>query len=84
MIDYDVQWALIASRINSILGLALDFLFGSTVFAIKARCRFSKHFKLNVGQFSHLADFVTRINYKNFYMSDTWNMITACTTGPFN
>ena len=25
----------------------------------------------NVGQFQHLADLVTRINYHNFYMSDT-------------
>lgn len=41
----DKLWALIASRINSILGLALDFYSlqqtlssGGTVFAIKARC----------------------------------------------
>lgn len=27
-------------------------------------------FKLNVGQFPHLADLVTRINYNCFYMSD--------------
>lgn len=38
------QWALIASRINNILGLALDFysiqltLSGGTVSAIKAKC----------------------------------------------
>lgn len=34
-------------------------------------------FKLNVGQFPHLVDLVTRINYNNFYMSDTGNLITA-------
>ncbi|KAJ0941721.1 putative gamma-tubulin complex component protein [Helianthus annuus] len=95
-------WALIASRINSILGLALDLYSvqqtlssSGTVAAIKARChkevdRIDKQFddcmafllrvlsfKLNVGQFPHLADLVTRINYNNFYMSDTGNLITA-------
>ncbi|MFS7916528.1 putative gamma-tubulin complex component protein [Helianthus anomalus] len=98
----DKLWALIASRINSILGLALDLYSvqqtlssGGTVAAIKARChkevdRIDKQFddcmafllrvlsfKLNVGQFPHLADLVTRINYNNFYMSDTGNLITA-------
>ncbi|KAK1435405.1 hypothetical protein QVD17_01168 [Tagetes erecta] len=98
----DKLWALIASRINSILGLALDLYSvqrtlssGGTVSAIKARChkevdRIDKQFddcmafllrvlsfKLNVGQFPHLADLVTRINYNNFYMSDTGNLITA-------
>lgn len=34
-------------------------------------------FKLNVGQFPHLADLVTRINYNYFYMSDSGNVITA-------
>lgn len=102
----DKLWALIASRINSILGLALDLYkvqqtlsssscSGTTVSAIKGRCdkeldRIDKQFddciafllrvlsfKLNVGQFPHLADLVTRINYNNFYMSDTGNVITA-------
>lgn len=98
----DKLWVLIASRINSILGLALDFYSvqqtlssGGAVSAIKARCekevdRIDKQFddcmafllrvlsfKLNVGQFPHLADLVTRINYNNFYMSDTGNLITA-------
>ncbi|XP_071713711.1 uncharacterized protein [Rutidosis leptorrhynchoides] len=98
----DKLWALIASRINSILGLALDFYSvqqtlssGGAVSAIKARCekevdRIEKQFddcmafllrvlsfKLNVGQFPHLADLVTRINYNNFYMSDSGNLITA-------
>lgn len=98
----DKLWALIASRINSILGLALDFYLvqqtlssGGAVSAIKARCekeveRIEKQFddcmafllrvlsfKLNVGQFPHLADLVTRINYNNFYMSDSGNLITA-------
>lgn len=98
----DKLWALIASRINSILALALDFYSvqqtlssGGAVSAIKARCekevdRIEKQFddciafllrvlsfKLNVGQFPHLADLVTRINYNNFYMSDTGNVITA-------
>lgn len=91
----DKLWALIASRINSILGLALDFYSiqqtlssGGTVSIVKARCqmevdRIEKQFdecvsfllrvlsfKLNVGQFPHLADLVTRINYNCFYMSD--------------
>ncbi|KAL4590979.1 hypothetical protein LXL04_003927 [Taraxacum kok-saghyz] len=98
----DKLWVLIASRINSILGLALDLYSvqqtlssGGAVSAIKARChkevdRIHKQFddaiafllrvlsfKLNVGQFPHLADLVTRINYNNFYMSDTGNVITA-------
>ncbi|KAJ9555779.1 hypothetical protein OSB04_010393 [Centaurea solstitialis] len=98
----DKLWALIASRINSILALALDLYSvqktlssGGAVSAIKARCekevdRIEKQFddciafllrvlsfKLNVGQFPHLADLVTRINYNNFYMSDTGNVITA-------
>ncbi|XP_023728168.1 uncharacterized protein LOC111875871 isoform X2 [Lactuca sativa] len=98
----DKLWVLIASRINSILGLALDFYSvqqtlssGGAVSAIKARCdkevdRIHKQFddciafllrvlsfKLNVGQFPHLVDLVTRINYNNFYMSDTGNLITA-------
>ncbi|XP_076945276.1 uncharacterized protein LOC143616286 [Bidens hawaiensis] len=98
----DKLWALIASRINSILGLALDLYTvqqtlssGGTVPAVRARChkevdRIDKQFdgciafllrvlsfKLNVGQFPHLADLVTRINYNFFYMSDTGNLITA-------
>nr|XP_043628494.1 gamma-tubulin complex component 5-like [Erigeron canadensis]XP_043628495.1 gamma-tubulin complex component 5-like [Erigeron canadensis]XP_043628496.1 gamma-tubulin complex component 5-like [Erigeron canadensis] len=98
----DKLWALIASRINSILGLALDFYSvqqtlssGGAVSATKAKCekevdRIGKQFddcmafllrvlsfKLNVGQFPHLADLVTRINYNNFYMSDSGNLITA-------
>ncbi|PWA74447.1 spc97 / Spc98 family of spindle pole body (SBP) component [Artemisia annua] len=98
----DKLWALIASRINSILGLALDFYSvqqtlssSGTVSAIKARCekevdRIEKQFddcmafllrilsfKLNASQFPHLADLVTRINYNNFYMSGTGNLITA-------
>lgn len=98
----DKLWALIASRINTILGLALDFYSiqqtlssGGAVSAIKARCemevdRIEKQFddciafllrvlsfKLNVGQFPHLADLVTRINYNYFYMSDSGNLITA-------
>ena len=39
-------------------------------------------FKINVGQFQHWADLVTKINYHNFYMSDTGNLITAPTTSP--
>ncbi|KAM3341979.1 gamma-tubulin complex component 5 [Capsicum galapagoense] len=95
-------WALIASRINSILGLALDFYSvqqtlssGGAVSAIKARCemeinRIEKQFddciaflmrilsfKLNVGQFPHLADLVTRINYNHFYMSHNGSLIYA-------
>ncbi|XP_062101066.1 uncharacterized protein LOC133806986 [Humulus lupulus] len=97
----DKLWALIASRINSILGLALDFysiqqtLSGGAVSAIKAKCemevdRIEKQFddciafllrvlsfKLNVGNFPHLADLVTRINYNHFYMSDSGNLMTA-------
>ncbi|PON38096.1 Gamma-tubulin complex component protein [Parasponia andersonii] len=97
----DKLWALIASRINSILGLALDFysiqqtLSGGAVSAVKAKCemevdRIEKQFdeciafllrvlsfKLNVGNFPHLADLVTRINYNNFYMSDSGNLMTA-------
>lgn len=34
-------------------------------------------FKLNVGQFPHLADLVTRINYNYFYMSDNGSLMTA-------
>ena len=37
-------------------------------------------FKLNVGQFPHLADLVTRINYNYFYMSDSGNLVTAPAT----
>lgn len=95
-------WALIASRINSILGLALDFYSvqqtlssGGAVSGIKARCemeinRIEKQFddciaflmrilsfKLNVGQFPHLADLVTRINYNYFYMSHNGSLINA-------
>ncbi|XP_060199508.1 uncharacterized protein LOC132627910 isoform X2 [Lycium barbarum] len=95
-------WSLIASRINSILGLALDFYSvqqtlssGGAVSAIKARCemeinRIEKQFddciaflmrilsfKLNVGQFPHLADLVTRINYNHFYMSHNGSLINA-------
>ncbi|CAK9165066.1 unnamed protein product [Ilex paraguariensis] len=98
----DKLWALIASRINSILGLALDFYSiqqtlssGGAVSAIKARCemevdRIEKQFddciafllrvlsfKLNVGQFPHLADLVTRINYNYYYMSDNGNLKTV-------
>ncbi|KAL8128154.1 uncharacterized protein LOC141721727 [Apium graveolens] len=101
----DKLWALIASRINTILGLALDFYSiqqtlssGGAVSAIKARCemevdRIEKQFddciafllrvlsfKLNVGQFPHLADLVTRINYNYFYMSDSGNLVTAPAT----
>lgn len=127
---------MIASRINSILGLALDFYSvqqtlssGGAVSAIKARCemeinRIEKQFddciaflmrvssfspfffysnpdcynyfnsadligsyhvanfqilsfKLNVGQFPHLADLVTRINYNHFYMSHNGSLINA-------
>ncbi|CAN4092763.1 unnamed protein product [Withania somnifera] len=95
-------WALIASRINSILGLALDLYSvqqtlssGGAVPAIKARCemeitRIEKQFddciaflmrilsfKINVGQFPHLADLVTRINYNHFYMSHNGSLINA-------
>uniref|UniRef100_A0A1D1XQE2 Gamma-tubulin complex component n=1 Tax=Anthurium amnicola TaxID=1678845 RepID=A0A1D1XQE2_9ARAE len=98
----DKLWALIASRIKSILGLALDFYSiqqtlntGGAAPAIKARCemevdRIEKQFddcmsfllrilsfKLNVGQFPHLADLVTRINYNHFYMSDDGNLLTT-------
>ncbi|KAF9589504.1 hypothetical protein IFM89_025213 [Coptis chinensis] len=34
-------------------------------------------FKLNVGQFPHLADLVARINYNYFYMSDSGNLLTV-------
>ena len=34
-------------------------------------------FKLNVGQFPHLADLVTRINYNYFYMSDSGSLMTT-------
>ncbi|KAF5203567.1 Gamma-tubulin complex component [Thalictrum thalictroides] len=37
-------------------------------------------FKLNVGQFPHLADLVTRINYNYFYMSDSGNLLTVPAT----
>ncbi|KAB5519015.1 hypothetical protein DKX38_023334 [Salix brachista] len=153
----DKLWALIASRINSILGLALDFYSiqqtlssSGAASAMKARCemeveRIEKQFddciafllrvffsfpaffyqislfyrslcysfplrislmvatsmtrpcicaideclhvcssilevlslKLNVGNFPHLADLVTRINYNYFYMSDNGNLMTA-------
>lgn len=33
--------------------------------------------KLNVGQFPHLADLVTRINYNYFYMSDGGSLKTT-------
>lgn len=97
----DKLWALIASRINSILNLALDFYSvqqtlssGGAIPTIKARCemeveRIEKQFddciafllrvlsfKLNVGNFPHLADLVTRINYNYFYMSDGGNLKT--------
>ncbi|KAK2992321.1 hypothetical protein RJ640_020314, partial [Escallonia rubra] len=99
---FSFQWALIASRINNILGLALDFYSiqqtlssGGAVSAIKARCEMEVDrierqfddcisfllrvlsFKLNVGQFPHLADLVTRINFNYFYISDNGNLITA-------
>ncbi|KAL5558187.1 hypothetical protein UlMin_034398 [Ulmus minor] len=95
-------WALIASRINSILGLALDFYTiqqtlysGAVSSANKVKCekdvdRIDKQFddciafllrvlsfKLNVGNFPHLADLVTRINYNYFYMSDSGNLVTV-------
>ncbi|KAF4379084.1 hypothetical protein F8388_022171 [Cannabis sativa] len=97
----DKLWALIASRINIILGLALNFystqqtLSGGPVSAIKAKCemevdRIEKQFddciafllrvlsfKLNVGNFPHLTDLVTRINYNHFYMSDSGNLMNA-------
>ncbi|KAI6688966.1 hypothetical protein NL676_025794 [Syzygium grande] len=101
----DKLWALIASRINSILGLALDFYSvqqtlssGGAIPTIKARCemeieRIEKQFddciafllrvlsfKLNVGNFPHLADLVTRINYNYFYMSDGGNLKTRTGT----
>lgn len=100
----DKLWALIASRLNTILGLALDFysiqqtLNSGAVSAIKARCemeadRIERQFdecitfllrilslKLNVGQFPHLADLVTRINYNYFYMSDGGNLKTTSGT----
>ncbi|KAL6548858.1 hypothetical protein OROHE_008703 [Orobanche hederae] len=104
----DKLWGLIASRINSILGLALDFYsvqqtLSSTgaISAIEARCvkemeRIEKQFddcisfllrilsvKLNVGQFPHLADLVTRINYNFFYMSDGGNLVTRPGSGTF-
>ncbi|XP_078433225.1 spc97 / Spc98 family of spindle pole body (SBP) component isoform X2 [Wolffia australiana] len=34
-------------------------------------------FRLNVGQFPHLADLVTRINYNHFYMSSSGNLQTT-------
>ncbi|XP_028757687.1 uncharacterized protein LOC114716793 isoform X2 [Neltuma alba] len=102
----DKLWALIASRINSILGLALDFYniqqtlgSGGAVSAIKARCEMEVDrierqfddciafllrvlsFKLNVGNFPHLADLVTRINYNYFYMSATGNLRTGSGSG---
>ncbi|KAM7266457.1 hypothetical protein ACFE04_004354 [Oxalis oulophora] len=98
----DKLWALIATRINTILSLALDFYSiqqtlssGVVVSSIKARCetelnRIDKQFddciafllrvlsfKLNVGNFPHLADLVARINYNHFYMSHTGNLTTA-------
>ncbi|XP_027149396.1 gamma-tubulin complex component 5 isoform X2 [Coffea eugenioides] len=98
----DKLWALIASRINNILGLALDFYSiqqtlssGGAVSAIKTRCEMEVDrierqfdeciafllrilsFKLNVGQFPHLADLVTRINYNYFYMSDSGSLMTT-------
>lgn len=98
----DKLWALIASRINNILGLALDFYSiqqtlscGGSVSAIKTRCEMEVDrierlfddciafllrilsFKLNVGQFPHLADLVTRINYNYFYMSDSGSLMTT-------
>ncbi|KAI3440328.1 Gamma-tubulin complex component [Psidium guajava] len=101
----DKLWALIASRINSILSLALDFYSvqqtlssGGAIPTIKARCemeveRIEKQFddciafllrvlsfKLNVGNFPHLADLVTRINYNYFYMSDGGNLKTRTGT----
>ncbi|KAF7815458.1 gamma-tubulin complex component 5 [Senna tora] len=101
----DKLWALIASRINTILGLALDFYTiqktlgsGGAVSAIKTRCEMEVDrierqfddciafllrvlsFKLNVGNFPHLADLVTRINYNYFYMSPNGNLMTASTT----
>ncbi|KAK3425469.1 gamma-tubulin complex component 5 [Eucalyptus grandis] len=101
----DKLWALIASRINSILNLALDFYSvqqtlssGGAIPTIKARCemeveRIEKQFddciafllrvlsfKLNVGNFPHLADLVTRINYNYFYMSDGGNLKTRTGT----
>ncbi|CAH9091467.1 unnamed protein product [Cuscuta europaea] len=98
----DKLWALIASRINTILGLALDFYTtqqtlnsGGSVSAIKARCEMEADrieqqfddciafllrilsFKLNVGQFPHLADLVTRINCNYYYMSDNGTLVTT-------
>ncbi|GAA0157206.1 non-motor microtubule binding protein [Lithospermum erythrorhizon] len=102
----DKLWALIASRINTILGLALDFYSttqtlcsSGTVSGIKARCemeldRIEKDFddciafllrilslKLNVGQFPHLADLVTRINYNYFYLSESGSLKNAPAPG---
>ncbi|CAL5385132.1 unnamed protein product [Camellia sinensis] len=87
-----VLWALIASRINSILGLALDFysiqqtlISGGAVSAIKARCemevdRIEKQFDdctaFILRTFKSRC-LVTRINYNYFYMSDNDNLITA-------
>ncbi|CAA6659670.1 unnamed protein product [Spirodela intermedia] len=34
-------------------------------------------FKLNVGQFPHLVDLVTRINFNHFYMSNSGNLLTT-------
>ncbi|CAI9116605.1 OLC1v1017798C1 [Oldenlandia corymbosa var. corymbosa] len=98
----DKLWALIANRLNNILGLALDFYAvqqtlssGGAMSAVKARCemeidRIEKQFddcitfllrilsfKLNVGQFPHLADLVTRLNYNYFYMSDSGSLVTS-------
>ncbi|KAL6493215.1 hypothetical protein OROGR_032974 [Orobanche gracilis] len=136
----DKLGGLIATRINSILGLALDFYsiqqtLSSTgsVSAIKAKCvkemeRIEKQFddcmafllraliwinwdgwlltfgvystgigvviivmfgiadsicQAQCGQFPHLADLVTRINYNSFYMSDGGNLVTGPGSGTF-
>lgn len=51
-------------------GLGEDLIIFITVLQILS-------FKLNVGQFPHLADLVTRINYNYFYMSDSGSLITT-------
>ncbi|CAK7323914.1 unnamed protein product [Dovyalis caffra] len=105
----DKLWALIASRINNILGLALDFYSiqqtlssSGAALAMKSRCemeveRIEKQFdeciafllrvlslKLNVGNFPHLADLVTRINYNYFYMSDGGNLMAGSGSDTMN
>lgn len=70
---YCIQWALIASRINSILGLALDFysvqqtLSSGAVSAIKAKCEMEVD-RIDK-QFDDCIAFLLRVSYSIFFLA---------------